>query len=289
MDITFTWHNATDMHSPIIAEILERIRYTREESRKGHEDKFPTPDSFPFAFADDVTSDDLLQPGDISGSELWHLPPSSPLALPPLPAYVPDFTGENGGRRPSEIACWHSHFEVLRKIADGDDDVALIFEDDIDMEWDLQRWLQSLWPFLPNKWDLVMLGHCFSREYAKEPLPGTSYLYPSTSALCSHAYAVSKRSAAHLVRLLRSPLFAYSLPIDDAYVLLNSDKHINSLSVYPPIVIQSSTTTSDVSGGMGLVDFPDRRFSLMDSALERVRLWSSKQSPVLLQRNETYP
>lgn len=137
------------MHSPIISEIQRRVRHTREENKKDHqlEMEYPT-------FADDVTSEDFLQPGDISGSELWFLPPSAPLALPP----VPDDMGDNGGRSPPELACWHSHFEVLRKIADGDDDVALIFEDDIDMEWDLERRLRYLWRFLPNKWDLVFIG-----------------------------------------------------------------------------------------------------------------------------------
>lgn len=61
--------------------------------------------------------------------------------------------------KPSEISCWHSHFEVLRLIADGDDDVALIFEDDVDMEFDLERRLRNLWQFLPqDEWDTVALG-----------------------------------------------------------------------------------------------------------------------------------
>ena len=64
----------------------------------------------------------------------------------------------------NEIACWHSHYEVLRAIADGDDDVAIILEDDIDMEWDLERRLRYVWPFLPEKWDQVWIGtsvtHC---------------------------------------------------------------------------------------------------------------------------------
>jgi GR25 family glycosyltransferase involved in LPS biosynthesis len=47
---------------------------------------------------------------------------------------------------------------VLRKIADGADDVALIFEDDIDMEWDLERRLRYLWSFLPDNWDMVLIG-----------------------------------------------------------------------------------------------------------------------------------
>ena len=58
-------------------------------------------------------------------------------------------------------------------------------------------------------------GHCLSDETSHKPLPGTSYLYPSNGPYCAHAYAVSKKSAAHLVRLLRTPLFAYSRPIGD--------------------------------------------------------------------------
>ena len=137
-------------------------------------------------------------------------------------------------------------------------------------------------------------GHCLGREYEKDPLPGTSYLYPSTEALCTHAYAVSKKSATRLVRFLRSPLYAYYLPIggshwcifdnlnsqssslfsDEVYVALSHEKRLESFSVYPPAVIQTSTTPSDVSGGMGiLTQFNDRQFALMDSALDRVRLW----------------
>jgi len=174
--------------------------------------------------------------------------------------------------KPVEIACWQSHIEVLRRIADGDDDVALIFEDDIDMEWDLERRLRYLWSFLPDNWDMVLIGHCFSSEYEKEHVWGNSYLHPSSWAMCTHGYAVSKKSAARLVRFLRSPLFAYSRPIDHAFIMLNSDKHINSFSVYPPIVTQSSRTTSDIFGDMGPGNDP-----MVDSALERVRLWEERK------------
>ena len=60
--------------------------------------------------------------------------------------------------KPVEISCWHSHFEVLRKIADGEDVVAITLEDDIDLEWDLESRLRYLWQFLPSDWDQVMLG-----------------------------------------------------------------------------------------------------------------------------------
>jgi hypothetical protein len=102
--------------------------------------------------------------------------------------------------------------------------------------------------------------------------------------MCTHAYALSKRSAAHFVRLMRSPLFAYSRPIgessrrnyvsrdqhhrpDHAFNWLVSTKQIEAFSVHPPPVIQSAVTHSDISGmGPG-------EYYLMDSALERASMW----------------
>lgn len=47
---------------------------------------------------------------------------------------------------------------VLRLIAEGPDDVAIIFEDDIDMELDLHSRLAHMWSSLPPEWDIVLLG-----------------------------------------------------------------------------------------------------------------------------------
>jgi hypothetical protein len=149
-DITFTWHEATPLDSPILAQIPERIRLAKEEARKGHEKDWP------ISYADDIMSNESLHPGDISGSELWFLPQDSPLAAPPLPDPLPNNTYDK--RKWGEVACWHTHFELMRKIANGDDDVVIIFEDDIDMEWDLERRLRHHWQSLPDDWGMVMLG-----------------------------------------------------------------------------------------------------------------------------------
>lgn len=57
-DITFTWHEATPLDSPILAQIPERIRLAKEEARKGHEKDWPT--SYPFSYADDIMSNESL-------------------------------------------------------------------------------------------------------------------------------------------------------------------------------------------------------------------------------------
>ena len=60
-------------------------------------------------------------------------------------------------------------------------------------------------------------GHCQSNENANPPLPGTSYIHPSRGALCGHAYVVTKKSAARIVRLFRNPVYAYSRPIGELH------------------------------------------------------------------------
>jgi hypothetical protein len=284
MDITLTWHNATDSSSPIATEILERVRWAREEARKGHEAELQGSDSFPLVFPDHEQLDEFLGADDIDGSELWFLPQSSPFALPPLPPPpIPDtrppvtYVHDRSTATPylftaASAACWHSHFTLLRRIADGDDDVALIFEDDIDMEWDLEKRLRYLWKFLPDHaWDQVMIGHCQSNEVANPPLPGNSYLHRSTHALCAHAYAVTKRSAARIVRLFRNPVYAYSRPIDHGFLYLNQWDLSRQFSVYPSIVTQAKVTVSDLAPGIGAGE----DFFLVDSALKRIALWEA--------------
>jgi GR25 family glycosyltransferase involved in LPS biosynthesis len=67
---------------------------------------------------------------------------------------------------PAKVACWNSHLSVIRRIAEGDgktlpteeQDVSVILEDDVDMEWDIRERLASIWTLLPAGWDVVFLG-----------------------------------------------------------------------------------------------------------------------------------
>ncbi|KDQ17567.1 hypothetical protein BOTBODRAFT_29737 [Botryobasidium botryosum FD-172 SS1] len=163
------------------------------------------------------------------------------------------------------IACWHSHLSVLRQVAEGQDHVAIVLEDDVDMEWDLESRLKGMWGALPHDWDLVMLGHCWSKESTFPALTKSpaSNLYPSYSPKCTHAYAVSRSGARRLVQYLRTPSFAYSRALDQAIVHLIHTDHIKSFSVYPSVVIQTKDVASDILSGNG----SNWRDTLMDSAL----------------------
>lgn len=80
------------MRSPTITTILERLRQAREQARVGHESTYGDTDAFPWVgWPEDAYSTELLRPDDISGSELWFLPPNAPKALPALsPMPSPD-------------------------------------------------------------------------------------------------------------------------------------------------------------------------------------------------------
>ncbi|KAF8509519.1 hypothetical protein BU17DRAFT_24977, partial [Hysterangium stoloniferum] len=279
MDLEFTWNNATDMHSKDIQDILERIRWWRNLNRVNETVPKADPSPFKFKWADDVL--DGVSPIGHSGSDFWPssfpLSPLKPLPLPPSPDTRPsvlDSYGENGdnfGRsplRPAQIACWHSHYQVLRRIAEGDDEVAIVFEDDIDMEWDLEHRLRSMWGALPSDWDMVMLGHCHSEEWRNPALKGAPTLHPAYHTLCTHAYAVNRRSAKRIVRRLRTEAFAYSRTVDHAFRFLSS-RHIKVFSVYPPVVVQTYEMGSNIVPGR---TNKERVHWLEDSALERIAL-----------------
>ena len=69
------------------------------------------------------------------------------------------------------VACWYSHLRLIFEAAqrtrnveigarpwDGKEGVAIVFEDDVDVEWDLRERLEKMWVDLPRDWDIVFLG-----------------------------------------------------------------------------------------------------------------------------------
>ncbi|CAE6521977.1 unnamed protein product [Rhizoctonia solani] len=272
MDIQVVWHNALDMHSKIVSEILERVRWVRAQSRIGHESEVPDPQGLRFQWLPDVGSVGPVPLRD--GSDLWFDPGMTPLPVSPLPDTRPpvlrtageDMLLPNEPITRAQVSCWYSHYQVLLKIANGEDQVAIVLEDDIDMEWDLEKRLRGMWPHLPKDWDIVMLGHCMSDENENPPVRGHPHLHPSKHVLCTHAYAISRAGAQRLVRYLRTPLFAFSRPIDHAIQHFNHHKILNIYSVEPAVVIQTKNTVSDIVDGTGGVQTE----WLADSALQRV-------------------
>lgn len=146
------------------------------------------------------------------------------------------------------------------------DESALILEDDLDVEWDLERMWSRIERKLPSDWELTFLGHCWGKELLRTlpfsslapsltPTTGPAYLHPllhqSTAPMCLHAYALSSSGAQRLLNLLEDPWTAYQAPIDTAIPTLLAQDLITSFSVEPPLVIQRKDGPSDIHKGQG--------------------------------------
>ncbi|KAA1468342.1 hypothetical protein DENSPDRAFT_911568 [Dentipellis sp. KUC8613] len=186
---------------------------------------------------------------------------------------------------PAKVACWHSHMQVIREIANSQDErPAIILEDDVDMERDIQARLEGLWPALPVDWDIVYLGHCWSDESlnpalhtSSSPPPPSpdvaanlhatlssrSSLHPSVAPKCTHAYVLSRSGARRVLLHLRHPPFAYSRAIDQALAWLVRSGRVRAFSVVRSVVVQRKQVSSDVMSGKG----SKWREGLMDGVL----------------------
>lgn len=195
----------------------------------------------------------------------------SAASLPNIPLY----------RRltPAKVACWYSHLQTIREIANGKDEAALILEDDVDIERDVKWRLRVLLGALPIDWDIVYLGkskypetwtkanavtigHCWSDESQVPTLRNVSLrlptgrialsgLHPASSPKCTHAYMLSRIGARRVVAHLRHPPFAYSRAIDQALAWLIQSKRLRAFSIVPPVVVQRKIAVSDVMPGLG--------------------------------------
>lgn len=185
--LNFSYSNATPSDDRRISTIYEHVRQTREAyATSSHS-------SATFAWPDDASAL-VHSPLGHAGADLWTSadlaaqssalstsvqPEKDSTILDPRPRGEPlTCASQNDVSGPpyspalppyqllthSRIACWHSHAAVLRAIAERHEgekagrEVALILEDDIDVERDVHERLHDIWNALPEEWDMLFLG-----------------------------------------------------------------------------------------------------------------------------------
>ncbi|KAM0748259.1 hypothetical protein T439DRAFT_304637 [Meredithblackwellia eburnea MCA 4105] len=172
------------------------------------------------------------------------------------------------GRQVNEgvISTFFGHTKAMRLILENGDKSALILEDDVDVEWDLER----LWGRMEHKlkdsgWEMALLGHCWGRELLR-PQYLHPHLHASVVPLCLHAYALTNDGARHLLSLLENPWTAYQTAVDTAVPSFISFGIFKSFSVEPTLVVQRKDGPSDIQEGVGSI----WHGLLMDSTVERI-------------------
>lgn len=127
------------------------------------------------------------------------------------------------------------HINVYDLIASGDDEYALLLEDDIvlhDNFRDIGKYMEDA----PSDWDMIFLGSgCgLSPEFITPDK--VFYKKESPSTKCTDSFLIKKEAATKL----RDRMVPFSLPIDFE---LNYHLHMLGFNVYwvdPPIVSQGS-------------------------------------------------
>ncbi|GAA5905599.1 uncharacterized protein JCM6883_005383 [Sporobolomyces salmoneus] len=163
------------------------------------------------------------------------------------------------------MSTWWGQTRVMKRIVERADASALVLEDDVDLEWDLERLWNTVQRRLPDGWDITYLGYCWGGENQK-PQYLHPLLHPSTGPMCLHAYALSLSGAKRLLSYLSSPWLAYQSAVDLAIPTLIHFDLINSFTVTPPLIVQRKDGKSDLRKGKG----SSWRGLLRDSTWERV-------------------
>ena len=66
------------------------------------------------------------------------------------------------------LATWYSQVNAWKQVVENKDASALILEDDIDLEWDIERIWPNIERALPPTWEIVLLGHCWGHELSRK-------------------------------------------------------------------------------------------------------------------------
>ncbi|TFK81726.1 hypothetical protein K466DRAFT_462253, partial [Polyporus arcularius HHB13444] len=287
LSLEWTYVDAISSEDPLVDQVAECVRLSRKNNH------LPTFDWPPRSDVDQVVRSPPLPPLDASVPWLsaTAATPCRYPAPPPLnaSAHAPglaDNTSQSADRThgvkykpsllsymlltPAKFACWYSHLDAIQRVAAYDDSLAdadgggprgaaLILEDDVDMERDVRGRLREVWSVLPDDWDIVFLGHCWSNEARYPALRArgakASGLYPKMSVhpsfapKCTHAYAVSPAGARRILLHLLYPPFAYSRALDQAFAWLVQTGRLRAFSVVPSLVVQHKLTGSDIDGG----------------------------------------
>ncbi|KAI0296701.1 hypothetical protein BC826DRAFT_908110 [Russula brevipes] len=323
LHLNWTYRNACEADASVVTTILHQVHVLRSQlgSRPQPDDVHVKPHDAASAFdwphdlEDTIHCQEALQ---LSGADLWTLPSSHgwsdsavlpemadpyaftrtpaaqvPVVSDPKPLACTSGNNVSASFSPklplhrrltaAKVACWYSHFQAIRDVANGKDEVTLVLEDDVDIERDVKRRLQALLDALPGAWDIVYLGHCWSNESQVSPLRSVSLrlpngrttlsgLYPASSPKCTHAYLLSRIGARRIVAHLRHPPFAYSRAIDQALAWLVQSGRLRAFSIVPPVVVQRKIVLSDVVPGLGSAwrdELYDGVFGNLDEQLER--------------------
>lgn len=84
------------------------------------------------------------------------------------------------------MSTWWGQTRVLKRMIERGDESALVLEDDVDLEWDIERMWNTIHRRLPgdNGWDITYLGYCWGGETQSQLLPIVDHKLRADVVLC---------------------------------------------------------------------------------------------------------
>ncbi|KAJ3013644.1 hypothetical protein HKX48_005642 [Thoreauomyces humboldtii] len=148
-----------------------------------------------------------------------------------------------------ELALTVSQLRIMKDVVHRGHAWALVMEDDVQIEVQVEDIWESLRKSIPTNADLLYLGYCDNGPgelvASINPPPGLPIGYSlniATHPSCAHAYAVSLSAAKKILDVFDAP----HNPYDDGMVELVNLGVLTAYSVHPALIDQDDTTVSDL-------------------------------------------
>ncbi|KAK9824157.1 hypothetical protein WJX72_008155 [[Myrmecia] bisecta] len=153
---------------------------------------------------------------------------------------------------PAPLACWRSHYAIWEHIVERNISMAVIFEDDIDLELDVATTLPPVLRTQPKAgWDIAYLGGCDQAwdEGSYTVVDATYKLHTPHMVLCTHAYILTLRGAHQLVGELGT--IHEGVDHEIRFIWQRENPPITAMLLQPNLAVQlpRSRGTSDVTQG----------------------------------------
>jgi len=136
---------------------------------------------------------------------------------------------------PAEVTNYMAHYYAMEQTAKIENSVSIILEDDAVLNKNFQENLQKILENIPKDWEFISICNVNPAVPLKETKEEIFISKGGTTPTC--AYILNQRSAK---RILETPFFPFSEPIDFAYMYIQNKIDLNVYTISPSICYEGS-------------------------------------------------
>lgn len=181
-------------------------------------------------------------------------------------------TGQLNGVCDGHIGCSFSHLQVVRSLKSDGLKNALVLEDDVQFDDELNKKLSSIMEQVPDNWDMLYFGGNHAANNPNSPgklVKVTENIFKTTHCLTTHSYAIKNTVYDKIISCING-----TAPIDTSYSRVQP--YINCYVIRPHLAWQRPSY-SEIAG-----KFTDRPFLYKDEELFEGRFFG----PEMIKRGD---